>query len=121
MAYFKNKDTGVTWHITNKDHIKRLRNDTGYLEVTNSNVQDDAETTHSEVVQASVLEVATEKVENTNFTEEQQERKRIEIEMMEWHELRKFASDNGVNINNKKRKQIEKELLKKLGDENVTD
>ena len=116
MAYFKNKNTGVTWHITNKDHVKRLKADSSYIEVTNTKLHQNDKTTHNKDVQASNIQ----KVEkNTDIDTVESEKYRIELEMMEWHELRQYASEKGINTKSMKRKQIEKELLD-LGDENVT-
>lgn len=121
LTYFKNKNTGVTWHITNKDHIKRLRADTGYLEVANNKHQEVKETAPSVKNKDSISKKVTKKPENNKkSTEKELNRKRIEIEMMEWQELRQYASSKNINTRSKKRKQIEKELIKKLGDKNVT-
>ena len=35
--YFKNKKTGIVWHVTDKDHQKRLLADTDYIVVKKEN------------------------------------------------------------------------------------
>lgn len=115
MAHFKNKITGVTWHITDDVHIKRLRDDSKFIEVTNTSIQETNETHAHSQIQDSVTEVVEENTENNTGVFDEKEKYRVEVEMMEWQELRQFASEKGINTKGMKRKQIEKELLD-LGD-----
>lgn len=98
--YFKNKTTGITWHITDETHIKRLEGDSNYIKVTNTNTPKTDEIVKHEPIQDSI----TDKVDYTSI---------------DWHELRKLAADKGINTKGLKRDEIEKELAK-LGDEDVT-
>lgn len=96
--YFKNKTTGVTWHITDTDHQKRLREDTGYLVVTGTNTNDELQSLPSESVHEPVYQ-------------------NVDFKSLKWNELRKLASENGINVKGLKRDQIEMELAE-LGDIN---
>lgn len=89
--YFKNKKTGIVWHVTDKAHQKRLQADTGYLVVTNSKGQENDLNAHK----AHKKNSKTEKVDFKN---------------MDWQELRQYATEKGINTHGKKRKQIEREL-----------
>ena len=89
--YFKNKRTGLTWLITDESHQSRLQADSGYEVVANTNTSDTSVTPYHEPVKDSVVG-------------------RIDFKSMDWQDLRKLATDKGINIHGKKRKQIEKEL-----------
>lgn len=99
--YFKNKNTGVTWHITDEAHQKRLQVDRGYFVVSDIKSRETTQTTNRE----SVIESIGEKVD---------------YKKLEWQELRNFAIEKGINVHGKKREQIEKELAE-IGDINVTE
>jgi len=120
LAHYKNNITGVIWHITDDVHIKRLRDDSKFIEVTNTSIQETNQTHAHSQIQDSVTEIVEENTENSTGVFDEKEKYRIEVEMMEWQELRQFASEKGINTKGMKRKQIEKELLNKLSDENVT-
>lgn len=90
--YFKNKNTGITWHITDEGHQRRLQANGDYLDVTNSITLKEPETPRSEPVSESVLE-------------------KTDLKSLDWQELRKLATESGINIHGLKRKQIERKLL----------
>lgn len=120
--HFKNKKTGVTWHITNESHQKRLQASDDYVELSGTNTHDVSLEAHSKPVNDPSNK--TDNSDNMQVTDEAEQEEttsnkvsnKIKIEMMGWQELRQFASKSGLNIKNMKRKQIESELLDKLGE-----
>lgn len=64
--YFKNKATGITWHITDKTHIKRLESDTNYIKVSHDKGTDkDEKPSNSTVDWHELRKIAADKGINT--------------------------------------------------------
>lgn len=93
--YFKNLKTGVTWHITNKSHQKRLQADSGYLEVSDTKVKES-------------------KKEPTLVGNSDTSLEKTDIKKLKWNELRSLASEKGINTKGVKREDIEAELIDRV-------
>lgn len=100
--HFKNKTNGVTWHITDKNHIKRLENDSNFVKV--EPVDNTKEPTKNPANNTAVSNAPNKKPSE-----------------IDWQELRKLASNIGINTHGKKRNEIESEVLalQENGDANV--
>lgn len=89
--YFKNRCTGLVWHITDKAHQRRLENDARYIKVEGDIGHELTKLDSSESLNDSTTEKA-------------------DFKSMNWNDLRTLASEKGINIHGKKREQIEQEL-----------
>lgn len=98
--WIRNKRTGMIWEIVDEKMIKRLLNSEDYEEV--------------QPQQEQVQQDQQEQDQQEKQQEQQEEEQKIDLKSMKFNDLKRLASEKGINTFGMSKKDIIK-ALKKMG------